>query len=232
MSTHNRKSEDSGEGTVHTPKSGQSRDNLEPKAHLDETSVREGYEVTDANTGGIIVFLAGLFISVGVFFVVCYGFGVGINHLFLDKQDGPTNKWKAENQIAPTKALRSNPTLEQEQLTKLTQQFPTPRLELDDGNEDLTQLHDREDLLLNYYSWVEKPGGAVRIPIDQAMELIAQRGLPVAPQPQHQALMAGDAEPHVQMPLTDGFARTGYEQEVHGATAEAGEQASTKANNQ
>lgn len=217
--------------SMHNPKSGQNRENLDPKAHLDEASVREGYEVTDANTGGIIVFLAGLFISVGVFFVVCFVFGMVING-GLDRADGPLSKWKAENQIAPTKALRSNPTLEQEQLAKLSQQFPTPRLELDDGNDDLTQLHDREDLLLNYYSWVDKPGGAVRIPIGRAMELIAQRGLPVAPQPQHQALMAGDAEPHVQMPLTDGFARTGYEQEVHGGTAEAGEQASTKADNQ
>ena len=43
---------------------------LDPKEHFDEASVREGYEVSDANTGGIMVFLVGLFISVGVFFVV------------------------------------------------------------------------------------------------------------------------------------------------------------------
>jgi len=205
---------------------------LDPKAHFDEASVKEGYELSDANTGGIRVFLVGLFISVGVFFVVCYGFGIAINHLYLDREDGPTNKWKAANQIAPTKALRSNPALEQQQLAKLTQQFPTPRLQLDDGDEDLMELHGREDLLLSYYTWVDKPGGAVRIPIERAMELIAQRGLPVAPQPQHQALMMGDAEPHVQMPLTNGFARTGYEQEVQGGPGEAGEQASSKANNQ
>jgi len=217
--------------SMHNPQSGQNRENLDPKAHLDEASVREGYEVTDANTGGIIVFLVGLFLSVGVFFVFCFGLGKVINS-GLDRADGPVTKWNAPNQIAPTKALRSNPTLEQEQLAKLTQQFPTPRLELDDGNEDLTELHDREDLLLNNYSWVDKPGGAVRIPIARAMELIAQRGLPVEPQPQHQALMFGDSEPHVQMPLTDGFARTGYEQEVHGAVAEGTEQTSSRANNQ
>ena len=45
---------------------------LDPKAHFDEASVREGYEVTDANTGGIVVFLVALFISVGVFFVFCF----------------------------------------------------------------------------------------------------------------------------------------------------------------
>ncbi len=86
--------------------------------------------------------------------------------------------------------------------------------------------------MLDYYSWVDKPGGAVRIPIEQAMELIAQRGLPVAPQPQHQALMFGDSQPQVQMPLTDGFARTGYEQELHGAPTQGTEQTSSKADNQ
>jgi hypothetical protein len=204
---------------------------LDPKEHFDEASVREGYEVSDANTGGIMVFLVGLFISVGVFFVVCYAFGKIINN-GLDRADGPVNKWNAPNQIAPRKAIQSNPALEQEQLAKLAKQFPTPQLELDDGNQDLTDLHGREDLLLSYYSWVDRGQGTVRIPIERAMELIAQRGLPVAPQPQHQALMMGDAEPRVQMPLTDGFARTGYEQELRGGPQEAGEQASSKADNQ
>ena len=39
----------------------------------------------------------------------------------------------------------------------MTQQFPTPRLETDDGNQDLADLHAREDLLLDYYSWVDAP---------------------------------------------------------------------------
>ena len=204
---------------------------LDPKAHADDASVREGYEVTDANTGGIVVFLVALFISVGMFFVFCFGMGKVINS-GLDRADGPVNKWNAPNQIAPRKAIESNPALEQEQLAKLTQQFPTPRLELDDGNQDLVDLHGREDLLLNHYSWIDRGKGTVRIPIERAMELIAQRGLPVAPTEEQQALMFGDRRPSVQMPLTNGFARTGYEQELHGAAREAGEQASTKADNQ
>lgn len=204
---------------------------LDAKAHFDEASVREGYEVTDANTGGIVVFLVALFISVGVFFVFCFGMGKVINS-GLDRADGPVNKWNAPNQIAPRMEIQSNPALEQQQLAKLTQMFPTPRLELDDGNQDLADLHEREDLLLNYYSWIDRSKGTVRIPIERAMELIAQRGLPVAPAPEHQALMFGDTQSTVQMPLTDGFARTGYERELHSGPAEAGEQASSKANNQ
>jgi hypothetical protein len=198
----------------------------DPQGHEDDASVREGYEVTDASTGGIAVFLIGLAISVGVFFVFCFVMGKVINTA-LDRQDGPTTKWKAQNQIASTLALRSNPQLEQEQLAKLTQQFPAPRVQLDNGDEDLATLHEREDLLLDHYSWIDRGQGKVRIPIERAMELIAQRGLPVAPAEQRQALMMGDSTPTVQMPLTNGFAPTGYEQELHGRAQQAGEQTSS-----
>jgi len=187
--------------------------NLDPKRHIGDESVREGYELTDASTGGIVVFLVGLFISVGVFFAVCFVMGRVIND-GLSKADGPTTKWKAADQVAPTMAIRSNPQLEQEQLAKLAQQFPNPRVQIDNGDSDLMALHQREDLLLNYYSWVDEGKGTVRIPIERAMELIAQQGLPVAPQEQQQALMMGDSKPTVQMPLTNGFAPTGYEQQV------------------
>jgi hypothetical protein len=43
--------------------------------------------------------------------------------------------------------------------------------------------------------------------------------------------MAGDSVPVVHAPLTDGFARTGFEQQEMAPPKAAGEQASTKANN-
>jgi hypothetical protein len=217
--------------SLHNPKSGQTSPNPDPKAHSSEQSVREGFEVTDAKTGEIVVFLGALFFSVIVFFFFCYGMGKVIN-AGLDHADGPTNKWAAQNQIAPRKEIQSNPALQQQQLAKLTQQFPTPRLEEDDGNRDLTELHGREDLLLDHYSWIDRGKGTVRIPIERAMEIIAQKGLPVAPLNQEQTAMFGDLRPQVQMPLTDGFARTAYEQALHSSTEEPGEQASSKANNQ
>ncbi len=53
--------------------------------------------------------------------------------------------------------------------------------------------------------------GKVRIPIERAMELIAQRGLPVAKAVEQAPLMTGDKKPVIAVPLTNGFARTGYE---------------------
>ena len=62
---------------------------------------------------------------------------------------------------------------------------------------------------------------ACGIPIDRAMQMIVQQGLPKPPTANQPAtLMAGETQPTVQRPLTDGFARTGYELE----TIEAREQ--------
>jgi hypothetical protein len=95
----------------------------------------------------------------------------------------------------------------------LTQQFPTPRVQVDDGNQDVADLHAREDLLLQNYSWADPAHTKVRIPIERAIELIAQRGLPVAPAVQTAPPMTGERAPELQAPLTNGFARTAFEQE-------------------
>lgn len=204
----------------------------EHESHDKKASVHEGYEVTDVSVQGIMVFLVGLFVSVGVFFVLCFGLGKVINY-GLAKYDGPANKWNATNIPQAGKLeMESNPAQEQQKLQLLTQKFPTPRLETDDGNQDLANLHGREDLLLDHYTWVDSSHTKVRIPIERAMELIAQHGLPVAQEPaQSEPLMAGESRPAVQAPLTDGFARTGFEQQEMGPSKLPGEQASTKANN-
>lgn len=207
-----------------------------PNEHESENkpqSLKEGFEVTDVSVQGIVVFLTGLFISVGVFFVFCFGMGILINN-GIKKSDGPPNKWNASpvEQAGKLKIMESNPAGQQQELHQLTQTFPTPRLETDDGNQDLADLHERESLYLDHYSWADRSQGKVRIPIERAMQLIAQRGLPVASQqPAGEPLMAGDSIPTVQMPLTDGFAPTAFEQEEHAAPRLAGEQASSKANN-
>jgi hypothetical protein len=110
----------------------------------------------------------------------------------------------------------SSPEL-QNKVAEMTQSFPTPRVQSDDGNQDVADLHAREDLLLSNYTWVDESKGTVRIPIERAMELIAQRGLPAVQPVQAQAaqtqLMTGDSTPTVPVPLTNGFARTAFEQE-------------------
>jgi len=196
-------------------------------AHVD--AEHPGYETTDVNVSGVAVFLAGLFGFVFIFFFVCYGLGIVINGQ-LEKWDGPASKWTIEaGAVPPGKGsnLTSNPEMQQKEL-QMTANFPEPRLDIDDGNQATADLHAREDLLLEHYSSVDGQPGTIRIPIERAMELIAQRGLPVAAKGKDgqsvlvmhagtggsQAAtetMAGDAKLGIQAPLTDGFARTGYE---------------------
>ena len=185
-------------------------------------SEHPGYETQDVNVGGIIVFLAGLAASVVVFFLFCFVMGKALVSWLLHSDKTTATNWSqdlSEPGATPhgqkREDLTSNAELEQRQLGAVAQAFPTPRMQTDDGNQDTADLHAREDLLLDFNTTSsDLPGGAVRIPIDRAMQLVVQRGLTAAPaSTQKTTLMAGESVPAVQAPLTDGFARTGYELE-------------------
>jgi hypothetical protein len=192
-----------------------------PGAH--DSHVRDsdhpGYEVTDVNATGIAVFLAGLFGSVCVFFLLCYGLGILING-GIKKEDGPSTKWNRPSTFAGSadgkrQDLTSNAEMEQREFQQMTTTFPEPRLDIDDGNQATADLHAREDLLLNNYSTAPGEGSSIRIPISRAMEIIAQRGLPVTAEAGTSTVaMFGDEKPKVLAPLTSGFARTAYELET------------------
>jgi hypothetical protein len=191
-----------------------------PEGHKnEEVDASLGYEPTDVKSTGIIVFLVAMGIFVVVTAVTCYGIGKVIN-AHLNREDGPNSKWTQTVDVRQLGNLPSNPAL-QNKVAEITQSFPTPRVQLDDGNQDVADLHAREDLLLENYTWADQSKGKVRIPIERAMEIIAQRGLPVAPAVQTQPLMAGDSHPVVTAPLTNGFARTTFEQDEAAAHSQA-----------
>jgi hypothetical protein len=194
-----------------------------------------GYETTDVKVRGIAVFLAGLFGVVIIFFFFCYGMGEVINNFFV-KQDGEATKWAIEAGATPPggkrEDLASNAEMQQRELQAMTATFPAPRLDIDDGEQATADLHAREDLLLENYSTVDGQPGTIRIPIERAMELIAQRGLPVANQASGTPdLVAHAAKPEVQVPLTTGFARTGFELTVMEARKQKMEYGKAEAEN-
>jgi len=51
---------------------------------------------------------------------------------------------------------------------------PAPRLQID-PSADLRALRAEEDALLQRYAWVDRDAGRVRIPIEQAIDLLAAR---------------------------------------------------------
>jgi hypothetical protein len=192
----------------------------------EEIDASAGYERTDASVTGIAVFLVSLLIFVAVIGMLCYGIGGWFNAR-MNREDGPNSKWTKTVDVRQLGNLPSSPEL-QNKMAEITQTFPTPRLLTDDGDQDVADMHAREDLLLSNYSWVDQSKGTVRIPIEQAMQLIAQRGLPVAPAVNTQSPMTGEVAPTVSVPLTDGFARTSYEQDQAEEAAQVKQQEEQK----
>jgi len=59
---------------------------------------------------------------------------------------------------------------------------PEPRLQAEPKVE-LKDLRADEEAILTSYGWVDPNKGVVRIPIDQAIDIVAQKGLPSKPSP-------------------------------------------------
>jgi hypothetical protein len=188
----------------------------------EEPDASAGYERSDVKPKGIVIFLIAMSLFAGVSAVFSYQIGK-VYFAQIAKTEQPKSKWAATEEMRPQGNMANNADLRR-QTEPIVQQFPTPRLQIDDGGQDLADLHAREDLLLDNYSWVgdsqDLSQGNVRIPIDRAMELLAQRGLPVAPAVELAPLMTGDGKTTIDVPLTNGFARTSFEQDEAYARAE------------
>jgi hypothetical protein len=71
---------------------------------------------------------------------------------------------------------------------------PAPRLEVTPIL-DLQAMRAAEDQALTSYGWIDKAHGVVRIPIDRAIDLLAQRGLPARQQQGPQSAASGVSVP-------------------------------------
>jgi hypothetical protein len=71
---------------------------------------------------------------------------------------------------------------------------PMPRLQ-SAPIQDLKDMRAAEDKILSGYGWVDQQHGIVRIPIDKAIDLLAQRGLSSRPQAGPQSSAAGVSVP-------------------------------------
>lgn len=58
---------------------------------------------------------------------------------------------------------------------------PEPHLQVV-PRQDLQEMRATEDAVLNSYGWVDQQTRIVRIPVERAMQVLAERGLPVQPQ--------------------------------------------------
>lgn len=129
-----------------------------------------GFERRDIGVGGVLYFLAGLVVAGLLVHFVVHGL-----YSYLDKQ--------SEAQQAPVNPLVNNPPTDTRRIPRDYPQgaFPNPKLEEDERGQ-LNGIRLKEEQTLSTYDWVDEKAGTVRIPIDRAMNLVAQRGLPVRAQ--------------------------------------------------
>ena len=133
-----------------------------------ELGAHGSFEHEDLSPKSIIYFFAGL----AVFLVVIYLISFGIYHALNTVDEA--NKTTMSPMVAPKADPRAVTPAD-------TQAFPEPRLEESERTQLRTFIED-QDRKLATYNWVDKDKGVVQIPIDRAMDLIVQRGLPVRPQ--------------------------------------------------
>jgi hypothetical protein len=135
------------------------------------------YEPRDLGGRAIIVFLIVLVVSTAVLALVVWGY----YHWHLGQfAEEPASTGAQVSQNMPG---GEHP--------KPAEYFPKPALQPDDVS-DMNQLNKAEDQVLNSYAILDQKSGTARIPIDEAMKLVVQKGLPVRPaQPQSTAAQFG-----------------------------------------
>jgi hypothetical protein len=130
------------------------------------------HETSDANINAVFVFAAGLTVVCMVAALVVWG----LFRLFASQA---ATEYVPQYPMAITQAPRVP---------------PEPRLQTN-PREDLRELRAHEDALLATYGWVDRNAGVVRLPIDEAMKLTLERGLPAraGTMPPPLATESGDA---------------------------------------
>jgi hypothetical protein len=142
--------------------------------HTENSTGHGDYERRDIGISGVLYFL----LALAVLGVITHFVVTGIYH-YLEN--------RAEEQQTPVSPLVTNAARDTRHLPPeyngdyekyLQKNFPTPQLEIDERNQ-LEKIRLNEEQTLSTYDWVDQKAGTVRIPIDRAMDLIAERGLPV-----------------------------------------------------
>jgi hypothetical protein len=113
------------------------------------------HETTDVDIRGILAFGVGL-IVVGILTALV----VWVLFKYFDAREA--------RRVVPEYPLAA---------TQEKREPPEPKLQVN-PREDLEELRRQEDQILNSAGWVDKNAGIVRIPIEEAMKLVVQRGLP------------------------------------------------------
>ena len=114
------------------------------------------YEQTDVRAGAIVRFALALVVVVVLAAVFLLGFFKLLARQERRQDPAPPPLAQEAGRLPPAPRLQSNPL------------------------QDLEQLRAEEEKELASYGWVDQKAGIARIPIDEAIKIVAARGLPPA----------------------------------------------------
>jgi hypothetical protein len=115
-----------------------------------------GHEETDIHVWAVGKFAIALaLVAVAALFLL-----FGLFRYLLSREGGPP---AGRSQVAASQPAKA---------------FPQPQLQ-ESEVPDLKAIRAAEDQVLHSYAWMDPEKGVVRIPIDRAMDLLVERGLPV-----------------------------------------------------
>lgn len=126
------------------------------------------YEKEDLSPRGVIAFLIGLIVTIVIMQFVVYGL-----YKFFQGSE-------VVRQPRSAAMVTPNATLPQGQ--DPVQRFPQPTLQ-PDPPADLNKFVAREDQHLNSYGYIDQKQGILYIPIERAIDIVAQQGLPTRAAP-------------------------------------------------
>jgi hypothetical protein len=127
-----------------------------------------GFERQDLSSGPVYAFFIAIILGTALVAIVLRG------TLYI------AELYNHQHQIAVVSPLLPDRADTGAVLPENIKQFPQPRLETDER----TEIHDfrlKEEQELHTYGWVDQASGVMHIPIDRAMDLMAERGLPTTP---------------------------------------------------
>jgi hypothetical protein len=125
------------------------------------------FEPEDLNARPIIIGL----VALGLVCIASYFIILGL-YTALDRYD--SSHQPPQNPLAAVETDTRHVTKTQ------VESFPQPRLEEDERGQ-LDGVRIKEESTLNSYGGVDEGSGVVHIPIQRAMQLVAEQGLPVRP---------------------------------------------------
>jgi hypothetical protein len=137
--------------------------------HAHETE----YEHEDLGSRGIFVFMIGLAVSGAVIYFIVVGM-----YSFLDKYE--RSQMTTASPLVTTTGAMSR-VVTQADMDHSFKDNGAPMLETNERGQFRDFLMNQENQL-NSYGWVDEKAGVAHIPIERAMQLTVERGLPVCAQ--------------------------------------------------